>query len=187
MQANLSVYKIRTTYDIIIGSGGIPKRLKGSVSKTDRWCKLCGGSNPSSSAIIDCRDTYEKVRVFFLFLSIICYIWSCEYNFNQFVTGHIKPHEKSGRTRGLNYFFLFLSIAHLGQPVWRLILEANVACHSWPCPQIHHTFLCEPPIPPTCDGMSHHFFHNSILFHDLVTTKVKKKDPPLSESYSILP
>lgn len=35
---------------IISRNGGIPKWLKGSVSKTDRWRKLCRGSNPFSSA-----------------------------------------------------------------------------------------------------------------------------------------
>jgi len=47
--------------------------------------------------IHDCQDTYTKVRVFSYFFR---YIWSCEYNFYQFVTGHIKPREKSGRTQG---------------------------------------------------------------------------------------
>ena len=49
--------------------GGIPKRLKGQAWKACRLLTGREGSNPSSSAIIDCQDTYEKVRVFSYFLA----------------------------------------------------------------------------------------------------------------------
>ena len=58
-------------------------------SLIDNWTLKCIHSSTIGD-IIDCQDTYEKVRVFFLFLSIFRYIWSCKYNINQFVTGHIK-------------------------------------------------------------------------------------------------
>ena len=57
---------------------GIPKRPKGAVSKTARRCKSRRGSNPLSSAIIDCQDTYGKVRVFSYLLSILA-IFECFY------------------------------------------------------------------------------------------------------------
>ena len=52
MFCQTSIFKLRIIlcYNFFVGE--IPKRLKGSVSKTDRRCKPREGSNPSFSAII---------------------------------------------------------------------------------------------------------------------------------------
>ena len=62
-------YNTNRTFKYCSAYGGIPKRLKGRAWKARRHVTVCEGSNPSSSAIIDCRDTYEKVRVFSYFLA----------------------------------------------------------------------------------------------------------------------
>ena len=58
----------------MFSDGGIPKRLKGRAWKARRHVTVCEGSNPSSSATIDCRDTYVKVRVFSYFLHFSLYL-----------------------------------------------------------------------------------------------------------------
>ncbi len=58
--------EIGTVYAIITLAGEIPKRLKGSVSKTDRGCKSCKGSNPFFSAS---RKINPGDRVFFFLRS----------------------------------------------------------------------------------------------------------------------
>ena len=53
---------------VIISSGGIPKRLKGSVSKTDSRCKLSRGSNPLSSARICVKKSGQLFGLIFLII-----------------------------------------------------------------------------------------------------------------------
>ena len=71
--------------------GGIPKRLKGRAWKARRLVTRCQGSNPCSSAIVDCQDTYEKVRVFIYFLMFLIYLLFLSYQNRCFIGLPFKP------------------------------------------------------------------------------------------------